>query len=136
MMKFVCELCGITVYSEKWYQSHLQGKIHAVALAKQEQLNELASSSVFLDNFKVPITQQMIEETLGSIVGHVSRVIMDKKAGKFAIVEFSDKEVVQRLLEQKSIRIGEVGFLMVHNLNVLGKRSSQAASRGFRKVKH
>lgn len=75
-------------------------------MARQEGLKELEAHSVFLVGFKHPVTEEQINQIL-SPFGHIERVILDKRAGKFVIVEFSNTDAVTTLLEQKTTIIGE-----------------------------
>jgi len=106
MTKLSCDVCGITAGSEESFKLHVEGKPHKKELARQTQLNELVLKSVFLTSFKHSPSEEIILETLSEF-GQVDRIILDKKAGKFAIVEFSTAEPVQTLLQKKSIQVGE-----------------------------
>jgi hypothetical protein len=111
MKKFYCDVCGFNLPSQKHLDEHVKGKTHQTALAKQEECKRLEAHSIFLAGFKHPITEAQIKQALESN-GKIERIILDKKAGKFAILEFSDVDAVSKLLEQKNIRIGEVGFCL------------------------
>lgn len=106
-MKYHCDICGVNLGSQKWLDEHFNGKQHQSALAKREELKKLEAHSIFLAGFKHPITEDQIKQALESF-GKIERVILDKKAGKFAILELSDVDVVAKLLELKHMTIGEV----------------------------
>jgi hypothetical protein len=97
----------VQVATQKELEQHQEGKPHKVLVAKQEQLKKLGSQSIFLDGFKGRASEEEIRQVL-STFGQVERIIVNKKNGKSAIVEFSSAEPIAKLLEQKKIQIGEV----------------------------
>ncbi|KAI6191615.1 Speckle targeted PIP5K1A-regulated poly(A) polymerase [Aphelenchoides bicaudatus] len=105
-MKYRCDLCGVNVDSEKWLDEHTKGKAHQTALARQEELKKLEAHSIFLAGFKHPIVEEQLNEIFKSF-GQISKIILDKKGGKFAILEFLDSSVVAKLIELKHIKVGE-----------------------------
>lgn len=110
MGKFHCDVCNITLATEKWLEEHVNGKSHKAMAAKQQQLKDMVEKSVFLGGFKKEKgNESLIRESLSSF-GEITRIIPDKKDGRTAIVEFTSADPVNKLLEQKKVHIGNVSF--------------------------
>ncbi|KAI6205394.1 RRM domain-containing protein [Aphelenchoides besseyi] len=105
MDTYRCELCNLNMRSKEFLVGHLQGKSHHKLAAKLDALNDLAARSVYISGFKSQPSTETVQLALNQF-GPVERVIVDRKAGKFAIVEFSNSKPVDLLLHQKSMVIG------------------------------
>ncbi|KAI6173466.1 RRM domain-containing protein [Aphelenchoides besseyi] len=105
MNTYRCEICNLNMRSKEFLVGHLQGKSHHKLAARLDALHDLAARSVFISGFKTQPSSETLQVVLNQF-GPVERVIVDRKAGKFAIVEFSNSKPVDVLLDKKSLMIG------------------------------
>uniref|UniRef100_A0A1I8BF15 RRM domain-containing protein n=1 Tax=Meloidogyne hapla TaxID=6305 RepID=A0A1I8BF15_MELHA len=108
---FLCDVCNVKVFSQKFWDDHINGRKHKQMIDKKANLDSLARRSVHLNNFKEEIKEEQLLQIFDQF-GEVDRVLIDK-SGKnaYAIVEFKEEEAARNLLgAMQRIKIGKVIF--------------------------
>ncbi|KAL7074539.1 hypothetical protein ACQ4LE_006349 [Meloidogyne hapla] len=105
---FLCDVCNVKVFSQKFWDDHINGRKHKQMIDKKANLDSLARRSVHLNNFKEEIKEEQLLQIFDQF-GEVDRVLIDK-SGKnaYAIVEFKEEEAARNLLgAMQRIKIGK-----------------------------
>ncbi|KAF7638715.1 hypothetical protein Mgra_00001797 [Meloidogyne graminicola] len=123
---FFCDVCNVHVFSQNFWNDHINGKKHIQMLNKNNKLELLARSSVHLNNFKenskfnefpkfiltfncrFKINEEQLHQIFDKF-GEVNRILVDKSGkNSYAIVEFKEEEPARNLLESmQRIKIGK-----------------------------
>nr|CAD2168980.1 unnamed protein product [Meloidogyne enterolobii] len=105
---FFCDVCNLKVFSQKFWDDHVNGFKHKQMVDKKRKLEILANRSVHLNNFKEEIKEELLLQIFDQF-GEVDRVLIDK-SGKnaYAIIEFKEEEAAKNLLgAMQRIKIGK-----------------------------
>ncbi|CAK5076465.1 unnamed protein product [Meloidogyne enterolobii] len=105
---FFCDVCNLKVFSQKFWDDHVNGFKHKQMVDKNRKLEILANRSVHLNNFKEEIKEELLLQIFDQF-GEVDRVLIDK-SGKnaYAIIEFKEEEAAKNLLGAiQRIKIGK-----------------------------
>ncbi|VDN05085.1 unnamed protein product [Thelazia callipaeda] len=102
-----CHLCMVQLSSKSLLSVHNSGKRHQKKVEEYENLCALSARSIFISELdpELNVTESEISEAL-SCFGKVEQVRLDKKKGKFAIVEFDQEFAAQRAIFEDKVRIG------------------------------
>uniref|UniRef100_A0A914M7Z1 RRM domain-containing protein n=1 Tax=Meloidogyne incognita TaxID=6306 RepID=A0A914M7Z1_MELIC len=109
---FFCDVCNLKVFSQKFWDDHVNGFKHKQMVDKKRELEILANRSVHLNNFKEEIKEELLLQIFDQF-GEVDRVLIDK-SGKnaYAIIEFKEEEAAKNLLgAMQRIKIGKENVL-------------------------
>ncbi|XP_071497779.1 speckle targeted PIP5K1A-regulated poly(A) polymerase-like [Diadema antillarum] len=97
---FHCDLCDVKITSAKAVQDHLQGKKHQRLTLIQTTRQKEAECSIFVGGLTKLVSELELTDYFTKY-GGVAQVIVDKDKGKYAIVQFSEKETAERASEEE-----------------------------------
>ncbi|XP_072020945.1 speckle targeted PIP5K1A-regulated poly(A) polymerase-like [Amphiura filiformis] len=97
---FHCSLCDIKITSEKAVQDHLGGKKHQRILDLKNFRQKQVEKSIFVGGLNKLMSELVLTDHFMKF-GDVSKIVIDKDKGQFAIVEFSEKEAVLKATEEE-----------------------------------
>ncbi|XP_071943312.1 speckle targeted PIP5K1A-regulated poly(A) polymerase-like isoform X2 [Antedon mediterranea] len=131
--KFLCDVCNLSLISEKAMEEHLKGKKHQKVeeVTKMRQIQ--AKKSIFVGNLVKSMSEIEITDYFMK-VGSVERVILDKEKHRYAIVEFQSEEVVEQALATKKHIIGgrKVNVKQREWKPVMGKQKQPSKKKNTR----
>ncbi|XP_065175943.1 speckle targeted PIP5K1A-regulated poly(A) polymerase-like [Sycon ciliatum] len=119
-----CSLCSIRVPGAHEMSKHVEGKKHVRMMASSEARLRHEKQSVFVRNFPAGTDEKQLGAVFAAM-GHVEKIIFDKNsdAPKFAIVEFSSEQAVEKVLGHPE------PFLLKERRLVVKARNSKTAEK-------
>nr|XP_054750966.1 speckle targeted PIP5K1A-regulated poly(A) polymerase-like isoform X1 [Lytechinus pictus] len=97
---FHCDICIVKIMSGKAVEDHLQGKKHQRLIAIQASRQKQAECSIFVGGLTKLVSELELTDYFSKF-GPVAQVIVDKDKGKYAIVEFSQRDDAERASEEE-----------------------------------